>query len=524
MANFRRVPDFELEVRKHLVLVGPNDSGKSALLRALGLLLSATNRQLVGAFSPRDFTDPAKPIVIECELHGFSDDSRGGFPDEISVTDAERLLVRMQVNLDPAAPDLPIVTRWFPESGHTRSPTPEQLSLVGWALIPASRELSRELGGGGRGGVLRALLNSLALQDGTDFELLFSEMREQMNAAPAFARFRDELANALTATLPDDVPPADLQLISPIDVNPDPLSEMTVGIREGSNSVPLTRQSDGIRALSVIAAFNIAHVGLNIVGIDEPESFLHPSNQENVAHLMSTSPIQRVVATHSSHVTRAFDPMDVVVMGRRRLPRQLPSAATGSDAVFTFRWWNQLVEPLTAEALVCVEGPADRTVEACADLLGLRRLRRSLVILDLQGADNFARAEKLFAASGFGIPFFGLVDEDHASAWAQTLGVPENDLESKGIFTCSADLEEMYVDGLGTVRFTQLLLSSGLFSKNRLLAASGRTALSDLTKSDFLTLLKSKKVEASVALATCMTLADVKRLKPICQLLASATA
>ena len=37
--NYRRLPDGRIEVRNHLVLVGPNDSGKSSILRAIHICL-----------------------------------------------------------------------------------------------------------------------------------------------------------------------------------------------------------------------------------------------------------------------------------------------------------------------------------------------------------------------------------------------------------------------------------------------------------------------------------------------------
>lgn len=38
--NHSRIADTEIEVRDHLVLVGPNDVGKSSLLRCLDFLLN----------------------------------------------------------------------------------------------------------------------------------------------------------------------------------------------------------------------------------------------------------------------------------------------------------------------------------------------------------------------------------------------------------------------------------------------------------------------------------------------------
>jgi AAA ATPase-like protein len=45
-SNYRRLPDGHIVVRDHLILVGPNDSGKSSVLRALHLCLGMPQPQL----------------------------------------------------------------------------------------------------------------------------------------------------------------------------------------------------------------------------------------------------------------------------------------------------------------------------------------------------------------------------------------------------------------------------------------------------------------------------------------------
>ncbi len=48
--NHTRVADMHIEVRRHLVLVGTNDSGKTSILRCLDLLLGATQGALYRLF------------------------------------------------------------------------------------------------------------------------------------------------------------------------------------------------------------------------------------------------------------------------------------------------------------------------------------------------------------------------------------------------------------------------------------------------------------------------------------------
>lgn len=102
VANHSRLVDRELEVRGHVVLVGPNDVGKSSLLRCLDLLLGASAAQLHQRIVPEDFRDAEEPLVIEAPLVDFSPADEALFPDEITVdaaTGATHLAIRLSATL-----------------------------------------------------------------------------------------------------------------------------------------------------------------------------------------------------------------------------------------------------------------------------------------------------------------------------------------------------------------------------------------------------------------------------------------
>jgi putative ATP-dependent endonuclease of OLD family len=83
--NHRRLRDAAIEVRGHLVLVGPNDVGKSSVIRCLDLLLGASVAQLYARISVADFRDPAAPLVVEAVLSDFTDHEKALFADQITV-------------------------------------------------------------------------------------------------------------------------------------------------------------------------------------------------------------------------------------------------------------------------------------------------------------------------------------------------------------------------------------------------------------------------------------------------------
>jgi putative ATP-dependent endonuclease of OLD family len=83
---------------EHLVLVGPNDVGKSSLLRCLDLLLGDSTAQLYNRITIDDFADSALPFTAEAELEDLSPLDQGWFPDEVDVASEPR-------RVQPATPD-----------------------------------------------------------------------------------------------------------------------------------------------------------------------------------------------------------------------------------------------------------------------------------------------------------------------------------------------------------------------------------------------------------------------------------
>jgi putative ATP-dependent endonuclease of OLD family len=144
--NFRRLPDAHIDVRDHLVLLGPNDTGKSSVVRALHMCLGMAHGQVQAAITARDFTDETQPLTITVTLDGVEPEDRAAFPDEITAISPEVLVIRLEATLDPADPEQKTVRRTFPDSGHPRGPTKDQLQAIGFQYVPAARSMLRELG------------------------------------------------------------------------------------------------------------------------------------------------------------------------------------------------------------------------------------------------------------------------------------------------------------------------------------------------------------------------------------------
>ena len=523
--NFRQLPDFELEVRENLVLVGPNDSGKTSILFGLHLLLGTSNQQLIASLTPADFTDPNQELLIEATLVGFSDQECAAFPDEIETEGHEHLRFRLEASVRENDSTECDVRRRFLDSGYPRGPSHDQLAAFGWEYVPATRSLQRELGGS-QTGVVRSLMARIDL--GLDLGAIRSalaELADLVDGATAVVEFRRELAEALSSTLPREIATDSIKVVVPGSLSDTPLSDAQVGIDEGGTTRPLNQQSDGVRALAALAAYGIAHFGANIVAIDEPEMHLHPSAQKLVASLLVNSAPQSLLATHSSHVAAGVDPLHIVVVHKDRPPAQLPAGTNAATFEFARRWWqDSFLQPLTARCVIAVEGPTDRILmEATAKVLDVRLHRFGIHVFDLGSADQFANAYGVFGQAGFGVRLLGLVDEDHRHQWATVVGVAGQDLESAGYRVSDPDLEGELVRVLGVERLVELLVGDSTAERGALLARFSAASPSAIDSGRMAEFLRSTKTKSVTAIAKRIERRDAEALVKISELLTLAS-
>lgn len=123
-----------------MVLIGPNDVGKSSLLRCLNLLLGASTAQLYNQITQDDLQDPDLPLSIEADLCEFSDDEQALFADEVTVDptgeDEPTLTVRLEATIDEN--ETLSINRTVPNKNIGRQISREQLRAIGWTLLNAN--------------------------------------------------------------------------------------------------------------------------------------------------------------------------------------------------------------------------------------------------------------------------------------------------------------------------------------------------------------------------------------------------
>jgi len=506
--NHSRLQDAEIEIREHLVLVGPNDVGKSSVLRCLDLVLGASTAQLYNRISADDFTDVTQPLVIEVVLGNLTVLDEATFPDEATVdpvTSVVTLQIRLEATID--ANGTLGIDRTAPTAGTGRQLSRVQLDGLGWSLLGATA-LSRDLRDDRKTAVNDILQRVDLGSEKATFDALVVQIQNELKGSPVLQGLRTDLAGQLSKALPVAVVKDELIFSTAAMADGDVLADVRLQIERDGTIKDITEQSDGLRALFALALYDLVSVGAYMVGIDEPEIHLHPTSQRSLAGLLQSSRNQKFLATHSPDIVSAFPPECIVSV---RPGGELVQPKTGflsDDEKMVVHWWvRDKLEPLTASRVLAVEGISDRIiVQQVADLTGRNLDRLGVSLIETDGCGDMGAIVKLFGVDGFAVPLCLLIDEDARKTTAKKLGVPEADIENHGAFISAPDLEAEYLSALGAADTWAAFLASGLFTTNQLSNCATSGAGGTPTEADIRTFVHGYKHKVRAAMAVAKAL------------------
>ena len=524
--NYRHLPDVDLQVRGHLVLIGASDSGKSSVLSALNLLLGVPHAQLLPSVTLRDFSDPDIPLTIEAKLSDFDEDDRATFPDEIRVetNGNENLTLRLEAEISQEDPDIQSVRRFCPNVAGGKQISRSQLDRIGWVLVKADRSLQRELGSSPAGAFKRLLSQTDLGNDQEHISTSIAKLHNLLADSDSLATIRREMANGLNNMLPKRFQPDDLAMVTGADTENSPLADVLLHLIENDGrSSPINEQSDGIRSVALLTLLSLSSTQHGLTAIDEPELHLHPTAQSALGRILALSERQHILATHSGRVAAAFRPTEVTCLSQRRSARRLKHGEEVASDLFVWRWWSsELVETLTSDRIMFVEGASDRiVVEAVAASRGIQLSRLGVQIVELDGAATLRRVIRVLGDEGYGIPTLGLCDLDARDRWAKALGIAASQLSRFGYMVCNPDLEGEVTTALGADRFLTLITKASFIEERSILKACGVSRLGKIGEKDAASYWRRKnnKVRVAAALAAALTEADALKLVSIGNLL-----
>lgn len=521
--NHSRVQDLDLELRCHAVIVGANDVGKSSILRLLNLVLGSSTAKLYQDLSPSDLRDTERPLVVDVTWADFTDKDRAAFPSEISVADDqdhESLWVQMSIEAHPEDDEAVTVRRWFPESGHDRVPSREQLAAFGWRYLRATRGCSLM---DGPMSPVRTLLEAADLGENEKaLRELLTKFNDQLDANESVRELLGKVAMHLSRAMPRLVEREEFAIRSLADPDKDMLGNVSLFLNRDDQQVSLQEQSDGVRQLMAMTLFDLAEGAANVIAIDEPELHLHPTSQRTVADLLSGAGNQKILVTHSPYILHRFEPSEIVAVDRAGTARQLSASRLSAVEKVRAHWWSpRLLEALTARFVILVEGAADRViVESAARSMGVDLDRLGAVVLDLDGAEKFRNLFPLLGPNGFGPTLLGLVDKKESGPWIGAFqGRKRAEVEDKIVFISDADLEDEYAAALGGPITAQALIDGGHCREDAVLQSVSAQKIADITPEAVAGYCRKDKVSAAVCVGDVLTRESAERIASVSRLL-----
>lgn len=522
ITNHSRIAETDIEVRGHLILVGPNDVGKSSLVRCLDLVLGANTAQMYSWISPDDFRDQAQPLLIEVTIAGLDADDQATFPDETTVdavTNELSLTLSLEATIEDSDGTIAI-SRTAPNGGNHRQLSRLQIERLGWNLLGATA-MSRDLREGRRSAV-HDLLREVDLgTEKTTFEALVAQIQDALRTSPVLDGIRGGLSAQLSKALPVEVGKDELRFETDAIADGDVLSGVRLRLDRDGKVKDLTEQSDGLRALYAIALYDLVSTTANMVAVDEPEIHLHPTSQRSLARMLRDGRNQKVLATHSPDIVSAFPADSIVTIRRGGIVVQPAAGFLSDDEKMVVHWWvRDRLEPLTANGVIGVEGISDRIlIERIADLTDRSLDRLGISLVETRGSGDMPAIIKLFGPSGFRIPLWILIDEDARTETAEVLGVGPADVEKHGVSVSAPDLEGEYITALGHHETWDILVESGLFTSHKLRSWQTTGPGGARTAEDVRGFCLKNKVHAAMAIGRSLDRAAAERITSVCAVL-----
>jgi len=457
--NYSRLTDIELNVGKHLVLVGANNVGKSSLLTCLDWALGASMSRLYSDLDRDDFRDNSQPLIIRVSCNDLSDEDAAAFPDEIHTDESgnnRSLTIQLYASMDEAGTIE--ISRTSAKEHLRRQISRDQLNRIGWKLLNATG--SRRDIRAGRDGVIDDILSTVNLGDeSAAFDSIWQKFEETVGASSTLATLRKDIGGKLLTVLPPSLSWDEVKIVSQRSED-NPLAATTLAVENEGIARPLYEQSDGIRAITAIALHDLRHSGASMIAIDEPEVHLHPSSQRALGKLLARGKSQKIIATHSSDIVAQFDPLSIAVIRGDGFTKQCKNTPWDPMEKQFAQWWiRDRLEPLTSEHVIAVEGVADRIIlEACAENTGRLLDRLNTSIIDAGGCGNMGAIWKLFGPDGFDTDLQILIDDDLAvKQVCQALKIKASEFAEYNITLSSKDLEDEYVRAIGAAEVAKAL-------------------------------------------------------------------
>lgn len=403
--GFRGVRKGDLRFGTHTVLVGPNNVGKTTVIEALALLFG--RERLVRTLTEHDFfgstpTELARILIVAtvtdfdgdepAAYHDWFGTERGvekwlnpktgellplrnqpelklavqiGFSARFNVDSLEVDTLRFYVDDDTDIGDP------FDDDAHLRPVRTKTLQELGFFLVPATRTWDRWMS------FSSELFRKVIAATGGLPAAAVREERQRVwepvqpleaaaGIASIISSINDEL-KYLISTAPH------LQLRLTSTDSEGVLQAVVPHFQHGTGpTLPSSRQGSGLASLQSLlllmqfGAARKARAQCFVLGVEEPELHVQPSQQKRLVNRLNAVCSQTIMTTHSPVVASMFPPTDVVFL--RNDTGVLIGSPLSASAALTptnhqqhlfYAWRDRLVAALMHEHVLVPEGISD---------------------------------------------------------------------------------------------------------------------------------------------------------------------
>jgi len=339
--DFRSLADVEVDLNDLTVLIGANNAGKTSFLDALFVAIGAGRKSVTSddvRLAPGEATAPkTREVVIDIMIRPVGTDGQvaDSYPEGsfwvalwgapgVATDDAlnEFTGIRTTLRWNEARGEHTLERRflkewkpfddWTTAAVHDRPASALHMEPLALHYVDAKRDLDEDLRRAGS--FWRRLTEDLGLSDEeiTAMEASLSEINQRIVDQSAVLRHLKDNLKGLQEVVAADSGGVE---IAPVARK---LRDLSKGVdvsfgTAGAQSFPLARHGMGTRSLAALLVFRAYAAWRNaqaiqggdkihsMLGLEEPESHLHPQAQRSLfAHIKEISG-QRVVSTHSPY-------------------------------------------------------------------------------------------------------------------------------------------------------------------------------------------------------------------------------
>ena len=441
--NFRGISDLTVDLDETTVLIGENNTGKTAFLEAIRLCLTRMSGRGRGPFAEYDYhltggtSTPAAAEPIKISLV-FAESASEPWDDDIGtelsevvtfVDNARRIELRITSSWDARASEFRM--EWYfvgdngdplPSPYYTLRALQQQLPTF---YLSAMRDASRHFISSGR--YWRTFLGEAGVPEANkdDLERQLADLNSRViEANQPLAKVRDYLADRARKVV--DLGTQEAVAISALPTQLFSLlsrAQVLVGSASGAN-IPVERQGEGTQSLAVLLVFGAflesELSGLDpkaepVIALEEPEAHLHPSAVRSLMGVVTDLPGQKIVSTHSGELLASVDPVNV-----RRLAHVGGSVRSFriAEETLTSEEWRKFDihvrrtrgEMLFARCWLLVEGETETILfEGAAQALGLDIVRNAVCCVQFAQSSVGMLAK---VANQLGIEWCCVLDDD----------------------------------------------------------------------------------------------------------------